>query len=328
MNVIFESQIGEIKSGSLTSNFTRSEFMSLAQRLFGSINGMKFLIKGKQIKLENDNDFNRYKNYFSNDCVIKTAKAMISGYPPLNQLISEISLEAAAAFSTVNKTSSNVQCSTCMESKLCIQFSCSECSKSNILCATCAYRNFKTNDLTFMCISCNKKVDYNRIFTNSQSFKRKYSTLQDMYDMCRNIDCQICRCGEFHVNETLFSKQSCSRCARWFCFFCNKTWDDTLMTNNKYTCHNNCTYENATTYEEVPINHSTKIRETLPNRRTCPECKTLGCYGGASKMHTCLNCRHQFCFICLRPQSKCSYNSDKECKLLSQTYGIFPKSTD
>jgi hypothetical protein len=132
----------------------------------------------------------------------------------------------------------------------------------------------------------------------------------------------------------MYSKQHCERCQRWYCFFCNETWN-TEMTNAQYTCRNNCEYENKITYELVPYTYGNRPGITqIPNRRHCPNreclelCARVNGYGGGCSIHTCESCGQDFCFICLRPGSKCTADINN-CKCVKpQVYTDFPKSTD
>lgn len=132
----------------------------------------------------------------------------------------------------------------------------------------------------------------------------------------------------------MYSKQFCERCNRWYCFFCNETWNSEMV-NTQYTCRNNCIYENKITYEWMPFTFGNRPNITqIPNRRHCPNreclelCVRVDGHGAGCPLHTCESCNHQFCFICLRPSATC--NSDvKNCtSIKSQTYEGFPKSTD
>ena len=322
MNVIFKTQSGQIQPARL-SRIDLAEFKSVAQKLIGSIENVRFLVGGKQINTDDAAKFNEQKNLFKENCIIHMVQRMKGGYVPFHELLKQIHSAIPSTFKT-NTNNGRAQCVACTETKSCLQFKCPSCNYVHTLCVDCAILYFTVNELTLKCFSCQKVVDYHRVFANSASFVKMLDDLQEMYDIVKNLDCQICLCGELQVNATFYSKQTCENCKRTFCFFCNNQWNDQYMKNDQYTCHYNCQYENAITFELVNLRGNDSVK--VPNRRTCPKCRALGSYGDACQMHTCRLCAHQFCFICLRDQSVCMYNSDKKCTLAYQNYSIFPKS--
>ena len=324
MNVIFKTQSGKIEPATL-SRIDLAEFRAVAERLFGSIENVRFLVKGQQINTDDASKFLEKKDLFREKCVIQLVQRMKGGYPPLHELLKQIHSAVPNTFKA-NANNGKAKCVACLDTKSCLQFNCPSCNHVHILCTDCAVQYFTLNELSLKCFSCQKVVDYHRIFANSASFVQMLDELQEMHDTVKNLDCQICLCGELQVNATLYSKQSCDNCKRTYCFFCNNQWDDQHMKNDQYTCHYNCQYENAITFELVDLRGNSSVK--VPNRRTCTKCRALGSYGDACQMHTCLMCKHQFCFICLRDQPICNYNSDKKCTLAYQNYSIFPKSTD
>ena len=326
INVIFKTDGDQVKTTTLSTNFDLSEFKSAATTLFGSIENFRFLVKGKQLNIDDASKFKEQHNLFHDNCVVQLVKCMKGGYPPLHELVARIHREIPNTFKA-NTTNTRVQCVACMDTNECMKFNCPSCSHAHVLCTECSIQYFTINELEMKCFSCSKRVDYHAVFKNSPNFIAMLDELQEMYETVKNIDCQICNCGELQINETLYSKQYCNSCKRWYCFFCNNTWNDAHMQNAQYTCHNNCVYENAITFDMVQLGLRCDSSWTeVPNRRTCPKCRTLGSYGNACQMHTCHQCKHQFCFICLRDESVCNYGKDKKCTLASQSYGIFPKS--
>jgi hypothetical protein len=79
MNVIFKTQSGQIQPGKL-SKIELSEFKSVAQQLFGSIENVRFLVRGKQINTEDAAKFNEQKDLFKENCVIQLVQRMKGGY--------------------------------------------------------------------------------------------------------------------------------------------------------------------------------------------------------------------------------------------------------
>ncbi|CAF1471302.1 unnamed protein product, partial [Rotaria sordida] len=158
------------------------------------------------------------------------------------------------------------------------------------VCDDCFGHYLKNTDFQLRCLAqekqsnvsarpCNTCKNYETVF-KTQAFIEEWTTLREVQDMVRNIDCQICYCGELLVNETLYSQQTCTNCKRTMCFFCNRTWDNSTMTNTKYTCKDsNCTYQQQLDYELQPLRHNNAIQ--VPDRRVCPNCFKAGGYGEA-----------------------------------------------
>jgi hypothetical protein len=175
---------------------------------------------------------------------------------------------------------------------------------------------------------CESTVDYRKFFKTTE-FIDRWSVLCDITDLLKNIDCQICYCGALLFNMTMSAKQQCSNCQRWFCFFCNRTWNDQAMKDLIYTCTDECEYQRRIQYDLIPLAHAAP-QIMVPDRRCCPNCFLPGGYGAACKYHSCPYCRHQFCFICLETEADCKkkYNSSayKECTAVrKQNYSMFPR---
>ncbi|CAF3865093.1 unnamed protein product, partial [Rotaria sp. Silwood1] len=97
-------------------------------------------------------------------------------------------------------------------------------------------------------------------------------------ELVKNIDCQICHCGALLFNMTMYSKQQCSNCQRWLCFFCNRNWNDEIMINGKYTCQDDdCEYQRRLKFELVNLERNKELK--VPDRRCCPNCFIIGGYG-------------------------------------------------
>lgn len=102
------------------------------------------------------------------------------------------------------------------------------------------------------------------------------------------------------------------------------------MTNDKFTCHNNCDYENRITFEMIPINsdYATDTIKYVPSKRCCSKCFQTNDYDNRCKIHTCDDCNYTFCFICLRNNYVC-LNDESHClPVRLQEYTMFPKTTD
>lgn len=80
INVIFKTQGGQIKTTTLSTNFDLSEFKSAATALFGSIENVVFLVKGKKLNTEDASKFKEQHNLFYDNCVIQLVQRMKGGY--------------------------------------------------------------------------------------------------------------------------------------------------------------------------------------------------------------------------------------------------------
>ena len=78
MNVIFKTQSGQIQPARL-SRIDLAEFKSVAQKLIGSIENVRFLVGGKQINTDDAAKFNEQKNLFKENCIIHMVQRMKGG---------------------------------------------------------------------------------------------------------------------------------------------------------------------------------------------------------------------------------------------------------
>eukprot|EP01133_Synstelium_polycarpum_P014914 gene14914-17635_t len=196
--------------------------------------------------------------------------------------------------------------------------------------------NFKHNNGQYKCFgnsenpTCTKMVELGSNVFGNPTFTSAVIQFSQTLELMRNINCQICRCGCFSINETLYANQKCPLCSRDYCFFCNRDWQSGSMKNNKYYCSVGCNYKTIISYELVPLAYDDSIK--LPNRRCCPSCLTPGAYDSKCKYHTCSNpkCNKKtFCFICLLDQAECQakYKSNyahKCTEIVEQKYTDFP----
>ena len=79
MNVIFKTQSGKIEPATL-SRIDLAEFRAVAERLFGSIENVRFLVKGQQINTDDASKFLEKKDLFREKCVIQLVQRMKGGY--------------------------------------------------------------------------------------------------------------------------------------------------------------------------------------------------------------------------------------------------------
>jgi hypothetical protein len=186
-------------------------------------------------------------------------------------------------------------CDNCFEDKLCVRLHC------NNLCIECFQGHFNHNNLNLRCVSCWEALDPQTFFQTT-ALKLFLQQIHIYRELAKYIDYQVCTCGVGSINKTLDSKYQCDHCHRWFCFFCNKNWNDSLMQNDKYTCHNNCDYEIRISYELVPSIYNKNM--LIPNRRCCPKC--VSCMAYDRSIYTkCDRCGYEYCFVCLQSTSDC-----------------------
>lgn len=79
INVIFKTQGGQIKTGILSAKCDLSEFKSVAVTLFGSIENVRFLVKGKQLQTEDASKFKAQQDLFHDNCVVQLVQRMKGG---------------------------------------------------------------------------------------------------------------------------------------------------------------------------------------------------------------------------------------------------------
>ncbi|CAF1427579.1 unnamed protein product [Adineta ricciae] len=172
-------------------------------------------------------------------------------------------------------TSSGVQCLVCHGTKDCVQFICPKGGCRNNVCKICLPEHFAQKGYILPCCICKKVIELDS-FIPGDSFKTEYDHFEDLIEQQRNIDFQICKCGKFFLNTTMYSRQQCPYCKRWMCFFCNFDWDSATMSNQKYSCSSSCTYQQYLAFELVSMSSQPNVK--LPSARCCPKCSTHGIY--------------------------------------------------
>ena len=342
----------------LPSNFNLSNFRSVVPEK-GDLIGYRLIIQDKQLCLDNENIFNRQKHL-----IVRGARILLLPRAPGGSFIEITLLKELLVEDLKNEVPKldrvKRECDFCRCEELCAVIHCtSVCSDcfanylddSNFeLRCTKHIPNFGLDQLRLRLVGrysdneiqshypgafkghpCGKLIDY-RAFFKTTDFIDRWSVLCDVMDMIKNIDCQICYCGALLLNMTMYSKQQCSNCHRWLCFFCNRTWNDELMENKRYTCSDDdCEYQRRLVFELVPLEHNKAIM--VPDRRCCPKCYIVGGYGAQCKYHSCPHCKHQFCFICLETENDCKaiYKSrhNHQCtSVKNQDYSMFPRMNE
>lgn len=327
----------------LPHNFNLNDFRNACHKV-GDLINYRLLIEDKQLCLDNENIFNRQKNLITNGVEILLLPRAPGGTFIEISLLKEILLEELKI--ELNKLNRIMkECSICTCEELCVQIHCIS------VCVDCFPNYLQETNFRLRCIQekedeelrrllhfqkapkthpCGEEIDYRVLFKTTE-FIDKWSVLCDVMQLITNIDCQICYCGALLFNMTMYSKQQCTNCRRWLCFFCNKNWNDYSMMNKKYTCENiDCEYQRRLIYELVPLGGSD--RAMIPNRRCCPKCFNVGGYGEKCQYHCCPHCKHRFCFICLRPEDECKIGfrsaNPSKCELAEQNYLMFPRVCD
>ena len=190
-------------------------------------------------------------------------------------------------------------CALCTNDDLpCIKACCTH------LCDQCATHTLKSNKFTFECLICKKTPELTEVVTYPDIAPLS-AAYREILNLLKHVDMQMCECGAVCVNETLVSKQQCLVCKRTFCFFCRKSWDPKTMSLNRYACNQECHYANLLTFELVEFVYSQEGSKKIPNRRLCPKCFAPGGYDGKCKYHKCNECKHAFCFLCLKSEAQC-----------------------
>jgi hypothetical protein len=300
MNICLTDHCGKSFIIQLKRNFDQEDFRNVLQKYFSNINMYRFIVQGHEIHIYNECSFDRQKYLFKNGInIIVTRRILGGGYVEMEILtgiiLSDLEQELLKIPTVYNEDN---PCQVCREHPTCFKLCCSR------ICQSCFISYFESSSFQLKCMICRRAVDLTSFF-KSNDFIRSLESLDEIRELMKHIDCQICHCGLLAVNETLYAKQTCQQCKRTFCFFCNKDWNDELQNrhNDLYTCHLNCDYETKLTYELVPLQSNPSLM--IPNRRFCPFCFTFGGYDEKCKYHTCISCARSFCFICLEEEDTC-----------------------
>ncbi|CAF0955888.1 unnamed protein product [Didymodactylos carnosus] len=330
--VVFEELTdGTTYTASLIHSFTLDHFRNSVPVL-GDLGKYRLLIDDTQLCLDNENIFNTQKRLLYNGVKVTLLDRTYNGTLIEKTLLKEIVLEDLKT-ELPKLTKVTAVCMFCMCQEQCSIIHCTH------VCADCFNNYLEQTDMQLKCLKesrnpadekriCNTVVEY-KTFFKTPEFIDKWSILCDVEDMIKNIDCQICYCGALLFNMTLYSKQQCSNCTRWLCFFCNRNWDAAKMNDVQYTCEDvDCTYERKLAYELVPLVNNPNV--LIPNRRCCPKCFRIGAFDNRCKYHCCPNCSHEFCFICLLTKDQCESIFKSDCysqctSIETQHYSMFPK---
>jgi hypothetical protein len=162
-----------------------------------------FLCNGQQLQLNDPTAFETQKHLITDGVTIQLAKPMTgemsSGYPQMDELVDRILAEVGYAFDRMSRQL-GLECAICTdELDPCTKIVCMKCAHVSIICKNDFIQHFKQGDLTFKCLKCNKIIEHKQIFVNSPAFLKSLALIKEIREIKKNIDCQICLCGEFQV---------------------------------------------------------------------------------------------------------------------------------
>lgn len=181
------------------------------------------------------------------------------------------------------------------ENKLVVQLCCLR------MCNECVLSQLKSCNFTFRCTACHESPTIGSLL-RSETIEVVANQYRATVENLKFVNVQICTCGSMNVNDNMLSDVTCSVCRRRFCFFCNKKWDASRMRGQKFKCADDCYYAAMLEFETTPFAYGSG---DIPLRRMCPSCHVFGAYDGKCKFHTCSDCGHDFCFVCLKGKKEC-----------------------
>ena len=316
---------GSKQTGQLKNGYTVEDIRKLVAEKFGSGN-FRLIVSGKEIREDDPAGFAETKKSIKNNTVIYVCQRMDGGSGEMLSMDihrATILTDLEAELCRIPVQAKISQCMVCTEAKQCIRYCC-----GSVICRKCFANYFVYANYKISCLTCNRVSAPEDVFMTA-AFIASLKQLDEMTKMARNIDFQVCTCGTFAINSTMYARQKCENCQRWLCFFCNADWDEQGrgMRNEKYSCRANCSWETKITHQLVTLALNKEMQ--VPNRRCCPKCFECGSYDEKCKYHTC-GCGYKFCFICLNPESDCqrlyksSYN--RPCGAVAQqSYTMFPR---
>ena len=207
INVTFRTLNGQNPQGTLPDNFNLNQFRELIKKILGerALEEWTYICNSKQLRINDETAFNVQKTRITDGCIIQAGKRAISGsmYPSEAEFARKYLVEVGRAVDMMPKTT-NTTCPICITNGLsCFQFPCNKCSVKNQLCKGCFIEYLKISDFKYRCLSCRKSIEILALVTNTPGLCALVKTLHEMEGLKRNIDCQICRCGEAKVTKRI-----------------------------------------------------------------------------------------------------------------------------
>ncbi|GJJ75150.1 hypothetical protein EMPS_07508 [Entomortierella parvispora] len=327
IQVFIRNISGSTVVAQLPSTLSMEEFIEAMRKALGFVDrnetkSFRYVTSSKPLPMDNEREFDKQKQYITNNCNIFVLGRLLGGFTLPAMLEDIVKQELASELDKVPAHSAD--CAICLENdtdclKACCVRICREDFQRWLL-----EKRFKVS-----CMVCTKAIEPKHIFV-TPAYVATIQAFEEEKQILQNIDCQRClECNALMHNETMHSLQTCVKCHRQFCFFCNREWDADKMLDRKNSCGKECVYETMISFQLLPFHYNRDIK--IPNVRTCPRCFNFGNYDNKCKYHSCSVCKLTFCFLCLEDETECKrkYNSryDHVCVKtpVLQNYSMFPR---
>jgi len=185
-------------------------------------------------------------------------------------------------------------------------------------CKECMGMHFKTNiengnvkDIRCPNLQCKRMVTYQEIKHNvSKAILSKYEDFLLKISLKEDANCRFCPrpgCSNAMIGDSTIPMMVCSSelCKYAFCFNCRDEWhaDSTCENYQQWKKDNNAT-------------NSLFISWANKNTKDCPKCKSKIEKNGGCNHMKCIECKHQFCWLCLGDYISAHWSTSK-CKQYS-----------
>jgi hypothetical protein len=300
INVLVKTVVGETLPLRIASDATIDTLKQMIKEKEGWTNE-EFRLMGQAKELQAGMRLTDY-NIGNNDTVYVVLRLPGGGQCDPETLMMVLAIDLPGAITAVKKTKG--KCCICLDEDVpCVRVhTCEEA----LMCTECITKHIKADKYEPECPICRQRVKLELVLPNC-GLDNLVQELREVTTMLQHVDLQMCRCGALcTVNDGKLADSLCISCKRRFCFFCNEDWDSAKMKNGKYSCGQNCFYTNMLNFELQPLKLSVEPGVSVPGMRICTKCGVPGAYGNRCKYHTCTNCGHDFCFICLKAKADCS----------------------